>query len=173
LFAATGVCIAQGEQTAPADETSNMSAIDFMVGDWEGEGWVQFGREKKAAKIRESFTRKLGGSLVVVDGLGTRTDPDTGKVEIVHNAFGVFYYDHAAKKIAFRYYKEDGAEGMTFPEFSKNKLVWGFVAEPSKSKVRFTEHLDADGFWIANGEVMPPGMDRWIPFFYMKLSRVK
>jgi len=173
MLVATVAVIAQKEYPATNKNASNLSALDFMIGDWEGEGWIQMGRDRKTFKIKESFTRKLSGSLVVVDGLGTNINKETGLKEIIHTAYGVFYYDAKVDKIGFRYYKEDGTNGQTYPEFSENKMVWGFIAEPSKSEIRFTEMVDVNGFWVANGEVKPPGRDQWFPFFYMKLNRIK
>lgn len=173
LVVFVAVSYSQVQKASSIEANSKMAALDFMAGDWQGEGWIQMGRERKTFKIQESFTRKLDGSLVVVEGLGVNTNTETGVEEVIHRAYGVFYYDEGAKRIGFRYFKEDGAGGQTFPEFSENQLIWGFVVEPSKSKVRFVERIDGDGFWIANGEVMPPGRDQWIPFFYMKLSRVE
>ncbi len=176
LFTSNEVPAQQKEPPKGADAAkteSKMAPLDFLVGDWKGEGWIQMGREKKTFEINESFTRKLNNSLVVVEGVGTNVDEKTGEKKVIHNAYGIFYFDAASGKIAFRYFKEGGEEGFTNPEFSENKMIWGFVAEPTQTKIRFTETIDENGNWVEIGEAMPKGMDQWFQFFYMKLKKVK
>ena len=164
-----------GQDSKPAapDRDDKLSGLDFMVGEWVGEGWIQIGRERKTFTARESLERKLDGSLLVVDGLGRSVDEKTGVEKVVHQAYGIFYYDYDSRKVLFRFFKADGPAGLSEPVFSKNKVVWGFVAEPTKSEVRFTELLDEEGNWVEKGEVMLKGRNEWIQFFFMKLKRVE
>lgn len=123
--------------------------------------------------ITETMKPKLGGQILVVEGLGKSVDKDTGKERIVHQAYGIFSYDKEADKIKFRWYKaENGEEGLTDIEVSENKFIWGFDVPENKVRVKFTEVINEKGNWLEVGEVSRDSGKSWIKFFEMELSRV-
>ncbi|MEZ5427185.1 MAG: hypothetical protein R2747_13025 [Pyrinomonadaceae bacterium] len=172
---ASGVFAQEMEKTA-AKETARAAAmkkLDFLIGDWEGSGWIIIGRERKNFTVRESLQTKLDGQIIVVEGIGKTVDEKTGAEKIVHNAYGVFSYDDESGKIRFRYFKENGQAGEVTPEFFDKKVVWGFDVPENKVTVRFTEKTNEKGNWQEIGEVSRDGGKTWFQFFEMELSRVK
>jgi hypothetical protein len=68
---------------------------------------------------------------------------------------------------------EDGSGGVTVPEFGENRMDWGFTDKEKNVEIRFKETIDNDGNWVETGEAKPAGMDKWFPFFYMILKRIR
>lgn len=120
IFAFVSGVYSQDRKGDEPGSKSTMSSLAFMEGDWAGGGWILRGRERNEFKIEESFSRKLGGSVIVVDGLGKKIDASTGIEKIIHSAYGIFYYDYEKKAIAFRYFKEDAKGGLSYPEFMQS-----------------------------------------------------
>jgi hypothetical protein len=149
----------------PADA---MKRLDFLVGTWEGTGWIQMGRERATFRQRETVRTAAGGTVVIIDGLGRSLDPAQAD-RIVHQAFAVVSYDAASQQYRWRAFRADGIEIDATPEVATDKLVWGFTP-PKGPAVRFTLTRNAAGEWFEIGEVsMKPG--EWMKFFEMTLKQ--
>ncbi len=152
---------------------SELRKVDFLVGTWKGKGWIMMGRDgRKNFTITEKVQPKLNGEIVVVDGLGKSKDEKTGVERIIHQAYGVFYFDSKTKKLKFRFYKADGAEGETTPIFFENKMVWQLDVPEYGVTTKFTEYINEKGNWLETGEVTRDGGKTWFKFFEMELSKV-
>ena len=165
------------ESTKPDDAEAArgaaMKKLDFLIGDWQGKGWIMMGRERKEFTINESVRPKIGGKIIVVEGIGKSIVEKTGAEKIIHNAYGVFSYDHASGGIRFRYFKEDGQAGETAIEFEEKSFIWAFDVPENKVSVRFKEILTESGNWLETGEVTRDGGANWYKFFEMELTKVK
>lgn len=151
-------------------QRAELRKMDFLLGTWEGTGWIQIGRERKTFTAKEKIQPKVGGLIYVVDGLGKAKDEKTGDERVVHDAYGVFYADEQTGNLSFRFYKENGQIGVSPIEVSGTKLVWGFTAQPNGMQVRFTENLNEKGEWTEIGEIFVK--EKWIQFFEMTLKKV-
>jgi hypothetical protein len=152
--------------------TTELQKVDFLVGTWKGKGWILKGRERKNFTITETIQPKLNGEIIVVDGLGKSKDEKSGEEKIIHQAYGIFFYDKEIKKLKFRFYKADGAEGETTPEFSENRMVWQFDVPEYEVTTRFTEYINDKGNWLEIGEVTRDKGKTWFKFFEMELSKI-
>lgn len=156
-----------------AKRTAAMKKLDFLVGDWEGKGWIIKQSGRQTFTIKESMKPKLDGQIVVVDGLGKSKDEKSGKEKIVHQAYGVFSYDADEDKIKFRWYKADGGEeGETYPDFAENKMIWKLDVPEYNVTTKFTEVITKEGNWLEIGEASRDGGKTWFKFFEMELSKV-
>ena len=80
------ICLAQQTDTA---RINAMQKLEALHGKWSGSGWYQMGHEaKRQINQTENVYTKLGGLLLVIDGLGK--SPQTG--EEVFAAYGVIHY---------------------------------------------------------------------------------
>lgn len=165
---------AQPAQPAPVTAASGvqsseaMKRLDFLVGEWEGAGWIQMGREHATFRQRETVRTAAGGTVIVIDGLGRSTDPAQAD-RIVHQAFAVVSFDAASQQFRWRAFRADGNEIDATPTVATDKLVWGFTP-PKGPEVRFTFTRTAAGEWFEIGEVsMKPG--EWMKFFEMTLKK--
>src|SRR5947209_17836472 len=94
------LCLATAANAQPSAERSRLDAMkkmDFLVGEWAGDGWIMLGRDKKVTFHQtESVRYAAGGSVVAIDGLGTDA---AGKP--VHQAFAAVSFDTTSGKYSW------------------------------------------------------------------------
>ena len=82
--------------TPPAAQLEAMKKFDLWVGEWKGSGWDSRGGDRRHEfRINEKVQRKLGGTVLLVEGRGTRKT-DRGEVVVTHEALALLYYDDKA-----------------------------------------------------------------------------
>lgn len=165
IFAAPAIAAPQ-TSSAP----SQMAKMNFLVGTWQGQGWIFTGRgQRHTFKETETVTPKLGGDALLFEGSGKSTDADNaGKV--IHSALAVASYDAHAK--AFRWYALQAGQSPidTQARVSDHTLVW-HMAVPHGGVIRFTIKLNKKHQWHEIGEFSRDGR-AWHQFFEMTLSRM-
>jgi hypothetical protein len=165
--------IAAVAQTPANPLAAEMKKLDFLVGEWKGQGWIEMvPGQRRTFRGEETVQRKLGGTALLIEGVH-KGKPD-GKDEevIVHNALGVISYDERAKLYHFRSNLADGrytdAEARVL---SPGAMEWGFQY-PGGGSMRFTISLTEKGEWREVGEMAIDGKG-WRKFFEMTLQRVR
>lgn len=158
-------------QNSPQPSMDAMKKLDFLVGEWKGEGWIAFGAaQRRTFTQSETIQPKLGGLLLQIEGLGKSKDP--GKEgTIIHNAFAIVSYDDKAKQIRWHAYTADGRYVDTELKPLQEKTVQWSIPTPGQN-IRFTMNLNEKDQWLETGEFSPDG-NKWMKFFEMKLQRVK
>lgn len=93
---------------AQTSGTAEMRKLDFLVGEWQGEGWITAaGGQRHTFKQTEHIQSKVGGHVLLIEGLGKSQAP--GEAErVVHNAFAVVSYDGTAKRWRFLAWRATG-----------------------------------------------------------------
>jgi hypothetical protein len=147
---------------------AKMHAFDFLLGTWEGEGWILMGPQRRNFRQREIVRPAAGGTVVVIDGLGLGTDPDN-KDKIVHQAFAVAHWNAAANAYRWLAFRADGASLEATPTLSDKQLVWE-LPPANDRRVRFTIKREADGRWHETGESWT-GDGKPVTFLDMSLRR--
>ena len=166
--ALTGIAMAQAP--APAAQ-AEMRKLDFLVGQWRGEGWIQMGPgQRRTFKQTETVQSKLDGMILTVDGLGKGKRPGSDEEVVVHNAFAVASYNEQTKKFRWHAYQADGLFVDAETTVVDNGLIWSFPS-PRGGKVRFTIKQADKGKWHEIGEFSMDGI-AWTKFFEMTLERV-
>jgi hypothetical protein len=149
-----------------------MKKLDFLVGQWKGEGWMEFAPgERRTFKAMETAQSKLGGLLLTIDGLHRGQLGGKGKEVVVHNAFAVVSYDDKARRYRFDAFTAHGNREDAEAKVTDGQLVWGMKI-PKFGEVRYTIKLDDKGRLFEIGEVSQDGK-AWRKFFEMTLERVK
>jgi hypothetical protein len=165
----TWTAMAQG-----ADPKSpEMRKLDFLVGEWKGEAWIQMGPGKREHVIQsEKVTPRLGGKILLVEGLGRKKNEDGSAGDVVHDALAVISFDPEAKELIFDAHvaAQDSVEARLEVRDDKS-AVWGFDV-PNGGKVRYTIRLTDKGEWNEVGEYSRDGAN-WMKFMEMTLLRVK
>ncbi len=147
-----------------------LQPLAFLVGTWEGEGWMMMGRgQRSTSQVIETAQWKLDGTVLLVEGLGTRTD-ENGDTHTVHNAMGVISYDAATQNYLFRAYRTGGQYVDADVTMTDSTLVWQFEA-PHAGIIRYALDLIDPNRWQENGEMSRDGGTTWFPFFGMTLHR--
>jgi len=113
-------------QTQSAANSAELRKLDFLIGAWEGEGWMDFGPgQRRASKVRESVQGKAGGSVLTLEGVGKAKVPGKDEESVVHNAFGVVWYDDRVKRFRMMAWRAGQSLDADITVGDKN-LVWGF-----------------------------------------------
>jgi len=155
-----------------AKQLEAMKKLDFLVGEWKGEGWTEMvPGQRKSSPIRESVQPKLGGMVLLVEGLGKHKVPGKDEEVTVHNAVGILSYDERAGIYRLRSYVLSGQSTDAEARFTDGGFQWGFKAGPSLS-FRYTVKLTDKGEWFEIGEMSPDGTS-WRKFHEMTLQKMK
>ena len=161
-----------GQSPAPAAQREAMKKLDFLVGHWKGEGWMEFAPgQRRTFKGTEVVERKLDGLLLAIEGLHRGQVRDKGEGVVVHSAFALVSYDDKAKRYRFQAFTGRGNYEDAEAKVSDGQLMWGMKV-PQFGEVRYTIKLDDKGRWFEIGEVSRDGK-MWQQFFEMTLQRAE
>jgi hypothetical protein len=154
----------------PAPLPPELSNAAFLIGKWQGAGWIEFQPGRRAEfKQFETIGAKLGGGAIVMEGLGTRKGADGNDI-VTHEALGILTYDTAQKKAVMRAYRSGGQFVDADVTLQPDKLTWQFRLQ-GIGDTRYTIVLDDKGQWFEIGEVSKDGSE-WRKFFETTLLRV-
>jgi hypothetical protein len=157
----------------PALADDEMKKVAWLAGDWDGDAWIQMGPGKRETAVQhEQVQWKLGGKVLMIDGVGKRKNADDTIGEVVHEALGVISWD--AQKKAYRFdawTARDGYVAAWMTVTDNNTATWGFDT-PGGGKIRYTIKLTEKGEWNEIGEFSRDG-NSYVKFFEMTLTKKK
>jgi hypothetical protein len=159
-------------QSPASAHLQEMKKLDFLIGEWAGEGWTEFvPGQRRTSPITEKVQPKLGGTILLVEGLGKNKVPGKQEEVVTHNALGVIAYDASAKLYRVRSYLADGRSTDAEAGFVEGGFQWAFKG-PQGMSIRYTVKLTEKGEWFEIGEMSRDGQS-WRQFHEMTLQRVK
>jgi hypothetical protein len=168
-IAATGLQVssvwAQGQ-----GHLASVKQLGLWVGKWKGSGWsVNRSGERTEFNLAESVSMKAGGTVLLVEGRGVRTDPKA-RGKITHDGLVLVYRDSSGK---YRWHGHEATTGLADVELTmiENGMEWRVGADTKKAIVRFTILLDTMR-WHEFGEASADGVT-WSRFMEMTLTRVR
>jgi len=155
----------------PLFAADEMRKLDWWVGEWSGTASVRMGPGKPQQVVQsERVQSKLGGRVLLVEGLGKRRLEDGSAGEVVHDALAVVSYNEKTKKYEFdAWTAREGNVDAWLEVGEKNTATWGFDT-PQGAKIRYTIRLTEKGEWHEVGEFSRDG-NQWMKFFEMTLTR--
>jgi hypothetical protein len=167
-----GMCGAQGYELSDEHKAA-MKKLEFLVGNWEGEAWSLMPNQPKETVVQtEKVHWDLNESILIVEGLGKKMDPETKKLEVAHQALAIISYDPQAKKYRFNTFVADGRSSIA-DAYIKDTGEFIWTTDAGKGyKIRYTIILNESGQWIEKGEWSRDG-ENWTQFFGMTLDKVK
>lgn len=158
-----------------AQSTPTPERLAFLVGRWEGEGWIE-----RAPGQRHAFTqserveRRLDGHVLVIEGVGWATVERGAPDRVTHRAFGILAHDPERDGYRMYAWRVDG-DRVRFvdadAEVVEDGLDWGF-ATPQGAAFRYRLRHTTAGEWYETGEISLDGAT-WRPFLEMRLRRVQ
>ena len=151
----------QRRMPTPDAQLAAMAKLDYMAGNWQGEGWMDMGGRRMTFRGGEKIQKKLNGVALLVEG-SFFTKPEGAPAEIpVHTTLGVMYYDPKTSTYRFSSWLASGGAGST--ELTVTDGGWSWMTETG---VKFTMTL-TDGQWMETGEMAGK------QFFEMRLKKVE
>lgn len=145
-----------------------ISALDIMVGDWEGTGYLMTPQGKEASQVTEKIRYKLDGTVIMAEGKGVITLED-GTKQTVHDALGIVSYNSFTQQYQMNSFIGKGMSTQAKLEVKDaNNMVWWIEAGPSTIRYSLTIK---DGVWKEIGERSMDGKT-WQQFFEMELKKV-
>ncbi len=152
----------------PKAQIEAMKKLDRWVGQWKGSGWASAGPgQRNEFTIVEKVQRKLGGSVLLVEGRGTKKAD--GAEAVVHEALALVSYDDGAKRYRWQSHDLRGQAITVEPKLIDGGLEWGFRSSERGVTVRFTIKFD-EKRWHEVGEASTDGKN-WNKFLEMTLER--
>lgn len=166
-----GLLLAASPMRAQApDGSANRAGIErlsFMVGRWRGTAWMQRGPERVHTAMAETVEPKLGGAVLLVEGLGVIPGTDSTAARPVHQALAIVTFDPQAGAYGLRSYIATGQFGDFTLTLVPGGVSW--TREVPGGRVRNTAHIGGDT-WHEVGEFSRDGVT-WTQIMEMSLRR--
>ena len=154
------------EQAGPSPaELAAIKKLDFLVGKWEGTGWMQRGPARQEARGTEHVQVKLQGKALLVEGLFK----DVTTKGVVHETLAVITYDEKAGKYRFSTYLFNRPNAEYELTVKEQGVSWQMNVGQGMM-VDFSMGIDK-GDWLEIGEVTMPGRPK-TKFLEMRLKKV-
>ncbi len=163
-----GVQAVAAQAPRPPDvgkQRAEVAKLAWMVGSWEGEGWIQRGPERTEFRQSETITLRLDGLLMEIEGVGrSRSDPK----QVHFHALGYLSWNEADGTLRLASWTSEGRTANATAEATEGGLVWGF--DTGMGKVRYTITRRGERGWHEIGEFSADGA-AWSQFFEMTLEK--
>lgn len=155
----------------PLFAADEMRKLDFLAGDWKGDAWIRMGSGTREQIIQtERVQKKLGGQVLLIEGLGKRKLENGTAGETVHDALAVVSWNEEKKTYRFATWVAGRPEGETTLDLiAPNTAVWAM--DTPRGRMRYTIRLTEKGEWNEVGEFSSDHGATWMKFFEMNLTR--
>lgn len=151
-----------------------LKRLDFLIGKWSGRGWMIFGPDRRETfSTTETVQSKLGGLVVMFEGLGTKKDEKTGAEMTGHNALGFLSYDDQQNVYRWKTFTMQGNSLETTAEIGDKKFVWKYEIPNVNGIMRYTITLNEKGNWLETGEFSRDAGKTWFKNFEMELQKIE
>ena len=161
--------LVRGEAVDPDRWLAAMRRLDYMVGTWRGEGWIEMQGARHAFHGQETVQRKLRGVALLVEGDFRARFAGAAEEVPVHTTLGVISFDPRAQAYRFDSWLATGGSGRH--ELQLTTDGWQWEIEHPQGVVRYRASFTPAGEWREIGE---RSTDRrsWSRFFEMTLTKV-
>ena len=155
----------------PAEQQAHAQQLAFLVGRWEGEGWIDVASgERRTFRESETVVAKLDGTVLLIEGVGRAPAADPRQAGVVHDALALISWDEAGQVYRLQSHEASGRAVDAEGRLADGAFIWSFPAGPAR-QVRFTIRLDARGRWEETGEMGAGAPVTWQKFFEMTLAK--
>lgn len=166
LVAASSFIAPLQEQGPSPAEKAAIEKMSFLVGKWQGKGWVM---EPSGAKAEytgtETVQMKLSGKALLVEG-----EFKDGEGKVRHQTLAVITYDTKSSKYLFRAYLFNQPEAVYDLVATDDGFTWE-IKPNATTTVRFNMTGKAKKEWNETGEVFIEGRPP-MKFMEMNLKKV-
>lgn len=171
-MSATLALIAIGHLLAPLQEVgpspaekAAMEKLSFLVGKWQGTGWVmEPSGQKSVFNGNETVQMKLSGRAILVEG-----EFKDGENKIRHQTLAIITFDTKTSKYQFRTYLFNQPEAVHEIIPTEDGFKWEMNPNAT-TKIRFNMTGKAKKEWKETGEVLIEGRP---PMQFMEMNLKK
>jgi hypothetical protein len=164
-------CVAASAQApVPSEQLDAISKLDWLVGNWKGEGWIEFRPgERRTFSQTEIVQKKAGDTVLTIEGHGITKVAETNTT--VLDAFTVVSYNPREKTYRWLSYTDKGY--ATDVELSVGKRTFQWTVKAGNfGTMRYSMVLNERGEWFEIGE-MSQDNQSWRKFFEMTLRNAR
>jgi len=150
-------------QNSPPDQVAQVKRLDWLVGTWEGTGWVSgTNGTRQDMETTIEVQRKLGGTALVIENLLLVGTPGPRGRMIADGSINVLFWDDRSGSFRLRSHRLDGHFTESAASVGERTLQF---RQPSdlRHEVRFAVKLDERGRSIWRGEQSMDGKE-WKQF---------
>jgi hypothetical protein len=148
-------------------ERAAMAKLSYMVGRWEGDGWMDMGRGREVFRGSETVQSKLRGVALLVEGDFSGKLGSSEAEGPVHTTLGVIYFDAKSAKYRFDSWLATGMAGER--ELTPTRDGWQWEIQTPQMRIRYTATFTPEQ-WFEIGERSADGAS-WQKFFEMTLRK--
>jgi hypothetical protein len=139
-----------------------------MVGRWRGEAWMaREGGQRAQTVMTETVERKLGGTVLLIEGQGQLPAEARGEPRVVHHALAILSFDARMGAYQMRSHLASGLSGDFAVTLVEGGVSWS--REVPGGTVRNTARFTADE-WHEIGEFSRDGTT-WTQVMEIRLRR--
>jgi hypothetical protein len=158
---------AQSPQPPAPAVRAAMEKLDWLAGEWRGEGWRMSAAGRENFFVAETVEWDVDGLVLVLHGRGWSVG-ENGEIIEGHKALGILSYDAYARTYRFDAFVKEGYQSRTQPVVGENEYRWSHPAGPG-AEMRYHARLTGEGDWFETGERCVS--DACTPFLEMRLSK--
>jgi len=172
LFSAAIAAVLTGPLPGQApDPSANRAALERlgrMVGRWRGAAWMaREGGQRVETVMTETVERKLGGTVLLIEGQGQVPANGGGEPRVVHHALAILSFDPRTGAYQMRSHLANGLSGDFAVTLVDSGVTWS--REVPGGTVRNTARFTADE-WYEIGEFSRDGAT-WTQIMEIRLRR--
>lgn len=135
---------------AVAAKREAMQRLAYMVGQWQGEGWIQMGGPRITFRGGERVQSRLGGITLLVEGDFSSRPPGAEHDVPVHQTIGVIGFDETDSTYRLTTWTATGATGNHTLELRDDG--WRWQLDVGTGTVRYTATFPSNDEWVEIGE---------------------
>ena len=163
-------CVVWSFTSVTAQTESN--PLSFMIGQWQGSGWMMTQSGKQMTNITEKVSCQLECNVLSVEGQGTKYDSLQQQEIVVHDAYGIISKDPKNNKWVMRAYKKADAIDAEIIIISEKIIRWELPIATHGGTMRFTTDFTTPDKWKGTGEYSRDGLS-WMIMMETELKKVK
>ncbi len=160
-------------QEPTALPTEKMKDMAGLVGNWQGEGWLQYeAMERTPFNAKEIVESRLGGLVLIFEGIGSAAMPGEQGDVVFHHGLSVLTFDPLSDRYVMLTIRQDGSHVIAEVQEDEGFIEWS-SDDPVLGRVKHTMRLTESGRLFAVGDHSKDGGATWMRHYEMQLNRQK
>jgi hypothetical protein len=154
-------------------ERAALAKVDFLVGDWEGEGWsVSRSGERRRFWVKEFYHYRGDGDLLDMEGRFGEILPDGTRGLQNEVGLGFLYFDRNAGEYRMWHYSSDGEAFTVTMEVDVEARQMQYTKDLGAGQFgRFRLVVGADGAWVSRFDILLPDQS-WLQVMEFRMERI-